>query len=27
LGWSSKTTFDVGLKNTIEWYKKEKGLL
>jgi GDP-L-fucose synthase len=27
LGWESKTSFDVGLKNTIDWYKKEKGLV
>jgi GDP-L-fucose synthase len=27
LGWSPKVTFDEGLKRTISWYKKEKGLL
>jgi GDP-L-fucose synthase len=27
LGWSAKVNFDEGLKRTIEWYKKEKGLL
>jgi GDP-L-fucose synthase len=27
LGWNSKVNFDEGLKRTIAWYKKEKGLL
>ena len=27
LGWKAKVTFDVGLKQTIDWYKKEKGLV
>jgi nucleoside-diphosphate-sugar epimerase len=27
LGWSAKVNFDEGLKRTIAWYKKEKGLL
>jgi GDP-L-fucose synthase len=26
LGWSAKINFDEGLKRTIDWYKKEKGL-
>lgn len=26
LGWSAKVNFDEGLKRTIDWYKKEKGL-
>ncbi len=26
LGWSPKVTFDEGLKRTIAWYKKEKGI-
>jgi GDP-L-fucose synthase len=27
LGWNPKVNFDEGLKRTIAWYKKEKGLL
>jgi GDP-L-fucose synthase len=27
LGWSAKVNFDEGLKRTIEWYKKKKGML
>jgi nucleoside-diphosphate-sugar epimerase len=27
LGWSANETFDEGLKRTIEWYKKQKGML
>ena len=27
LGWNSKVNFDEGLRRTIAWYKKEKGLL
>jgi GDP-L-fucose synthase len=27
LGWNAKVNFDEGLKRTIAWYKKEKGLL
>ena len=27
LGWSAKVSFDDGLKRTMDWYKKEKGLL
>ena len=27
LGWSANVTFDEGLKRTIEWYKKQKGML
>jgi GDP-L-fucose synthase len=27
LGWKAKVTFDKGLKQTIDWYKKEKGLV
>ena len=27
LGWSANVTFDEGLKMTIEWYKKQKGML
>ena len=27
LGWNSKINFDEGIKRTIAWYKKEKGLL
>jgi GDP-L-fucose synthase len=27
LGWNAKVNFDEGLKRTIAWYKKEKGLV
>jgi GDP-L-fucose synthase len=27
LGWNSKVNFDEGIKRTIAWYKKEKGLI
>jgi nucleoside-diphosphate-sugar epimerase len=27
LGWNAKVDFNEGLKRTIEWYKKEKGML
>jgi len=27
LGWSAKISFDEGLKRTIDWYKKQKGML
>lgn len=27
LGWVAQTSFDEGLKRTIDWYKKEKGIL
>jgi len=27
LGWKSKTSFDAGLKLTIDWYKKDRGLI
>lgn len=27
LGWNAKVNFDEGLKRTIDWYKKEKGLV
>ena len=27
LGWKSKTSFDEGLKLTIDWYKKDRGLV
>ena len=27
LGWDSKVNLDEGLKKTIAWYKKEKGLV
>jgi CDP-glucose 4,6-dehydratase len=27
LGWKPKTNFDTGLKKTIEWYRKHKGIL
>ena len=27
LGWSANVTFDEGLKLTIEWYKKQKGMI
>ena len=26
LGWKSKTSFDDGLKLTIDWYKKDRGM-
>jgi len=27
LGWKSKTSFDAGLKLTIDWYKKDRGMI
>jgi GDP-L-fucose synthase len=27
LGWKAKVNFNEGLKRTIDWYKKEKGLV
>ena len=27
LGWNAKVDFNEGLKRTIEWYKKERGMI